>query len=57
MKHVADFAFVPVLTISGEITVKGNFDSDSVEYLDDDLHIQDRKMNEYAVSAHFLSMF
>ena len=35
--------------------MKGNFDSDSVEYLDDDLHVQDRKMNEYSVSSSYLT--
>ena len=50
------FAFVPVITISGNITIKANFDKDSVEYLDDELHVQDRKMNEYAHVLRYLGI-
>ena len=56
LKHVPDFAFVPVITISGNITIKVNFNSDSVEYLDDELHVRDRKMNEYAHVMRYLGL-
>ena len=50
LRHVTDFAFVPSITISGKISIRANFASDSVKYLDDELHVRDRKLNEYKVS-------
>ena len=47
---MTDFAFVPSITISGQISIRANFASDSVKYLDDELHVRDRKLNEYKVS-------
>ena len=43
----ANMAVIPVITIKGDITIRGYFDQDEVEYLDEDKHITEMARREF----------